>query len=339
MEDSHLALINAGTASDGNPVSLFAVLDGHCGRRVADLGTHFLPEALLSRPTLGTDNATAFVEAVIQTDRAIFQQMGRTDGGSTLIAALVHNRMLFVANLGDARAVLYDGSTIAMSTDHKPTDTLEQQRIVRCGSFVHFGRVGACLAVSRALGDFEFKFNGNRYGTEKEFAVGNVPDICQINITDSTQFLILACDGLWDVCSNEESTAFVNSFVASADTKDFNRTLNLCATQLAIHAVERGSMDNVTVLIVWFHDPPVTLAPTTSPTAQPSSVVNGNPSAYGGYSVGSSNPNPSTPKAGLGRPPSQGTRANSVGAGFSRTAPMGVANRLPSLATPKRGNL
>ena len=312
MEDAHLAWINAGNASDGQPVSLFAVLDGHCGRRVADLGSHFLPEAVLSRPSLGTDNATALVEAVVQTDKAIFQQMGRADGGSTLIAALIHNRMLFIANLGDAREVLYDGTTIAMSVDHKPTDAAEQQRIIRCGSFVHFGRVGACLAVSRALGDYEFKFSSSRYGTEKEFAVSHIPDIRQINITDTTKFLILACDGLWDVCSNEEATAFVNSFMSSADTRDFQKALNLCSSQLAMHAVERGSMDNVTVLLLWFHQP-----------EQSTSTM-----------VASSNSRPASNQTN-GIPP----RASS-GVNLTRTAPVGT--RLPSLggSTPKtRGNL
>merc|ERR1711991_811723 len=67
------------------------------------------------------------------------------------------------------------------------------------------GRVGGCLAVSRALGDFEFKFNGLQY-VHREYQVSNVADIRSINITDATQFLILACHGR-RITSREPSTA------------------------------------------------------------------------------------------------------------------------------------
>lgn len=74
--------------------------------------------------------------------------------------------MLYVACLGDARAVLYDGkTTIAMSEDHKPHNSKESNRITRCGGFVQFGRVCGVLAVSRALGDFEFKFPASDVNT------------------------------------------------------------------------------------------------------------------------------------------------------------------------------
>lgn len=252
MEDAHLTMLDVPIA-DGSTMSLFAVLDGHCGRRVADLGIHYLPECLFAHPLLGQNNAAALVESVLQTDKAVFRQMGHTDGGSTLTAAVVHNRMLFVANLGDARAVLFDGNAaVPMSIDHKPMDAAEQQRIVRCGGMVHFGRVNGCLAVSRALGDFEFKFSSPRY-PNKEFQVSNIADIRQINLTDATKFLILACDGLWDVLSNDDAAAYVNNFLNAADLRDLTRALTLCAQQLCQYAVEQGSMDNVSVVIVYLH--------------------------------------------------------------------------------------
>lgn len=52
------------------------------------------------------------------------------------------------------------------------------------------GRVSGQLAVSRALGDLELKSEG----------LSNVPDYEQFEVTSRTQMLIIASDGLWDVC-------------------------------------------------------------------------------------------------------------------------------------------
>ena len=268
MEDAHV--VKAGKAGD-DAVMLFAILDGHCGRHVADLGAQMLPGFVLSHAALGQNNALALVDSIIQTDQAIFQQIGRSDGGSTLICALVHKQMLFVACLGDARAVVCDGNeAMAMSQDHKPTDVGELQRITRCGGFVQFGRVAGCLAVSRALGDYEFKLNGTRF-VQHEFVVSNVADVRQINITDATRFIILACDGLWDVYTNEDAVQFVSSYLSRSTQPG---TLTQCATQLANHAIDKGSMDNVSVMIVLFHEPPKGRDPPTPTASVGSASIN-----------------------------------------------------------------
>lgn len=259
MEDAHFAHINVKEV-DGEKVSIFGILDGHCGRRVADLGAQYYPDFVLSHPELGKNTPCALVDAGIRTDHKVFQQIHRQDGGSTLIAAIVRGKSVSVSCIGDARSVISDGGrAVAMSIDHKPTDPAEQQRVARCGGMVHFGRVGGCLAVSRALGDFEFKFNGMHYA-HKEYQVSNVADVRTINLTDSSQFLILACDGLWDVMNNDEAVAWVSDYIARAvdttrsSTIDRNKILTQCSQALAETAVSRGSMDNVSVTIVAFHE-------------------------------------------------------------------------------------
>ena len=263
MEDAHFAYLKAKEV-DRQPLSIFGVLDGHCGRRVADLGAQFIPSDFIAHPQAGKNNADALIETIIRSDHKIFHTIGRQDGGSTAIVAVVHGRQLSVACLGDARAVLCDGNTaIPMSIDHKPGDPGEQQRIVRCGGVVHFGRVGGCLAVSRALGDFEFKFNGPRM-QQREFQVSNVPDVRQYTITDSSNYLILACDGLWDVMTNEEAVSWVNAHLQKINEKDvvvnsrggMDRTklLRQCAQELALAAIRKGSQDNVSVTLIAFHE-------------------------------------------------------------------------------------
>lgn len=322
MEDEHFCSLYSATVRD-QPVSFLGILDGHCGRRVAELGSKCLPSFFLAHKALGDNNALAMVETIMQADRSIYQTLtGKTtgssrgvnnnnffsdsapSGGSTLICAAVHGRMLYVACLGDARAVLLDGkTTIAMSEDHKPQNMKESKRIQRCGGFVQFGRVCGVLAVSRALGDFEFKSaSSNRSGSsrgggpnasfnrsfgygggpqrlamgenpsasQQELMVSNVADVRQLALTDDTKFLILACDGLWDVVSNEEATQFVKDFLSyTPEVNDvlvlsgrrprptpavIQRVLSNCSQKLAEFAVDRGSTDNVSVVLLFFHD-------------------------------------------------------------------------------------
>ena len=126
------------------------------------------------------------------------------------------------ANSGDSRSVLsYQGFGKAMSHDHKPTNVKESERITSAGGYVEFGRVNGAythllrcmvglirwthpdirtsplftgnLALSRAIGDFEFKQN---YGLEPEKQIVTAdPDIEVHRIDGEEEFLVLACDG------------------------------------------------------------------------------------------------------------------------------------------------
>lgn len=406
MEDEHFCKLHGKVVREQS-VSFLGILDGHCGKRVADLGAKVLPEMFFSHEAIGENNALAMVECILQADHSIYHTLsgkpdrgngrygpftgGRTSssaygghyshfsesapsGGSTLICAAVHGRMLYVACLGDARAVVLDGKiTIPMSEDHKPQNTKEIQRIQRCGGFVQFGRVCGVLAVSRALGDFEFKSaptgghdysglnpirgsspgrNALPYGRESgpnsphnsfssaELMVSNVADVRQMALTDDSKFLILACDGLWDVVSNEEATQFVQDFLTyTPEVNDVlvlsgkrpkpsssvvHRVLCNCSQKLAEFAVDRGSTDNVSVMVLFFHDVVETvvgfshmypqnlsfpssvdsLSPYSSPSLQRRKKKNAKEELESVYSSTSSLFAPSTPLQGvLGRIP------------------------------------
>jgi len=83
----------------------------------------------------------------------------RDPSGCTAVAALLtHDNKIYVANAGDSRSVLgVKGEVKPLSFDHKPTNDSERERIRSAGGYVEFGRVNGNLALSRALGDFEFK--------------------------------------------------------------------------------------------------------------------------------------------------------------------------------------
>lgn len=78
--------------------------------------------------------------------------------GSTAVCVFISPEYFYIANCGDSRAILCRKGVPAVSTiDHKPTMESERKRIREAGGSVMIGRVNGSLAVSRALGDFEYK--------------------------------------------------------------------------------------------------------------------------------------------------------------------------------------
>ena len=69
----------------------------------------------------------------------------------------------------------------------------EKARIVAAGGFVDFGRVNGNLALSRAIGDFEFKKNPEL--PPEHQIVTAFPDVSEHDIAANDEFLVLACDG------------------------------------------------------------------------------------------------------------------------------------------------
>ena len=96
--------------------------------------------------------------------------------------------------------------------DHKPYNEVEQRRIEAAGGTVTMRRVNGDLAVSRALGDFTYKHATHLPATQQQ--VSPEPEIHVEARTEQDQFVVLACDGIWDVMSNEEVAAFLLEKIA-----------------------------------------------------------------------------------------------------------------------------
>jgi len=126
-------------------------------------------------------------------------------------------------------------------------------------------RVNGTHALSRAIGDLELKQNPVLKLADQ--AISNSPDFIEHPITDKETFLILACDGivfmqipdilvripnncplfylgLWDVMTNQEAVSFVQEHL------ERETDLDIVATNIAQHALDLGSLDNVSVCIV-----------------------------------------------------------------------------------------
>lgn len=221
---------------------LFAVFDGHGGKSAAAwCGEHF-PDLLLKN--MSNDAKTAVAEIFDQTFTEADSFLNAAHGifsGCTAVVSFLRAetrgdkqvRVLYTANAGDARAVLLrDGKAIRLSYDHKGTDPAEQQRVKDAGGFVLNDRVNGMLAITRALGDAEMKdfIAGRPYTTETLLEIPR----------DS--LLILACDGLWDVCSDQEACDLIK------DMDDPQKAADL----LVEYAIKNDSYDNLSVLVIKF---------------------------------------------------------------------------------------
>ncbi|KAH0512195.1 Protein phosphatase 1L [Microtus ochrogaster] len=163
-------------------------------------------------------------------------------GGTTCLIALLSDKDLTVANVGDSRGVLCDkdGNAIPLSHDHKPYQLKERKRIKRAGGFISFNgswRVQGILAMSRSLGDYPLK-NLN--------VVIPDPDILTFDLDKlQPEFMILASDGLWDAFSNEEAVRFIKERL---DEPHFG------AKSIVLQSFYRGCPDNITVMVVKFRN-------------------------------------------------------------------------------------
>ncbi|ODV92607.1 hypothetical protein CANCADRAFT_89983 [Tortispora caseinolytica NRRL Y-17796] len=146
-------------------------------------------------------------------------------------------RTLVVANVGDARCVLSrQRKSHRLTYDHKPCDTAEYRRIVNSGGKVTDGRVSGLLGVTRAIGDAQL-------GS----LVPALPFVSDICLTEQDEFLILACDGLWDVMCDQYAVDYVHKSL-----QKFHASPKKAAQSLVKHALSLGSTDNISVMIVKF---------------------------------------------------------------------------------------
>ena len=163
--------------------------------------------------------------------------------GSVVNVCVLWSGSIFCANLGDARAVLASGTEL--SVDHKPGS--ESDRITASGGSVVNGRVNGRLAVSRAIGDFEFKNS-----VPEKSLVSPIPEIRIHRIMPTDDFLIIACDGLFDVMSSAEAIEFVHKRVEAFTKRNEEPDARQIAIDLVTESVmKRNTHDNVTVLIVF----------------------------------------------------------------------------------------
>lgn len=134
-------------------------------------------------------------------DMGFASDEGKSYAGCTASVLLVTRTDIYCANAGDSRTVLCKkGKAKDLSEDHKPDLPSERNRIERANGYVEEKRVNGMLALSRALGDFEYK--SNPLLKPQDQIVTAFPEITIEKLTNDCDFIICACDGIWDCMSS-----------------------------------------------------------------------------------------------------------------------------------------
>ncbi|OIW21440.1 hypothetical protein TanjilG_03540 [Lupinus angustifolius] len=170
--------------------------------------------------------------------------------GSTACVALIRNNQLFVSNAGDSRCVIsMNGQAYNLSRDHKPDLEIEKERIIKAGGFIHAGRINGSLNLARAIGDMEFKQN-KFLSAEKQIVTAN-PDTNTVDLCDEHEFMVLACDGIWDCLSSQQLVDFVHQelLLGTKLSVVCERVLDRC---LAPSITIGAGCDNMTMVLVQF---------------------------------------------------------------------------------------
>uniref|UniRef100_A0A8C6KFE9 Protein phosphatase, Mg2+/Mn2+ dependent, 1Ba n=1 Tax=Nothobranchius furzeri TaxID=105023 RepID=A0A8C6KFE9_NOTFU len=251
MEDAHTAVLGLQTPGMSS-WSFFAVYDGHAGSRVANYCSKHLLEHIITAsfgaedtqgPQVGPDSSIGDSQASVPPAVEAVKTGIRTG----FLKIDEHMRSFSDLRNGLDRS----GSTaVCYSTlDHKPCNPRERERIQNAGGSVMIQRVNGSLAVSRALGDYDYKCVDGKGPTEQ--LVSPEPEVVvMVRAPELDQFIILACDGIWDVMSNEELCEFVKSRLEVCDDleKVCNEVVDTC--------LHKGSRDNMSMVLVCLPNAP-----------------------------------------------------------------------------------
>ncbi|XP_017066299.1 probable protein phosphatase 2C T23F11.1 [Drosophila eugracilis] len=208
MEDAHTHILSL---PEDPQAAFFGVYDGHGGAQVAKCAAKHLHKFVTERPEYHTNNvAVALKRGFLDFDREMLHNgsFGEQSAGSTAVVVLIRERRLYCANAGDSRAIAcVAGVVVPLSSDHKPNNAGETSRILAGGGWVEFNRVNGNLALSRALGDFIYKKNTHK--SPEDQIVTACPDVEIRDINEDWEFVLLACDGIWDVMTSATACQFV----------------------------------------------------------------------------------------------------------------------------------
>jgi len=261
MEDAHAAVLDLQPLEAGEElkpaasdvrISYFGVYDGHGGDKVAIYTGEHLHQIIAKQESFKKkDFEQALKDGFLAIDRAILSDPKYEDevSGCTASVGIITNNKIYVGNAGDSRSVLgIKGRAKPLSFDHKPQNEGEKARICAAGGFVDFGRVNGNLALSRAIGDFEFKKSADL--PPEQQIVTAYPDVISHDLGEDDEFLVIACDGIWDCQSSQAVVEFVRRGIAAK--QDLHAICeNMMDNCLASNSETGGvGCDNMTMVVI-----------------------------------------------------------------------------------------
>lgn len=243
-EDRHNVILNInGTNTNLNPINLLGIYDGHGGSWVSKYLEENIPNYYMNKKFVPPFNEEFHIKVFQLIQSQLLKNNLGYSNGSTCLLNLMYkyndNIFMNIVNLGDSRMCIVDinGISKSVTKDHKPDDTFEEKRLTKMGGEIYKDSDGVVrigdLSLSRAFGD----------GDNAPY-ISQEPDIFIKKITPQTKYIIMACDGLWDIIDSEDLGKIINKIYKKKPNTD-----NL-AVELAQYALDQGSGDNVSVIAI-----------------------------------------------------------------------------------------
>jgi protein phosphatase 2C family protein 2/3 len=264
-------------------LGLFGVFDGHGGAHVANFCARHLPREMEAAGWRGRsvaealhesfhslDNSlqdSAFSEELMSCGASSSDQPAHSCGCTAAACCVMRTGEVIVANAGDCRVVLSrQGVAQDLSQDHKPNLPKEHARIRNAGGQLTEKatgkrrktiRINGGLNVSRTIGDHKYKQNESLPPNSQ--MVSCTPDMMTFRRSPQDEFMVIACDGVWDVLSSQQVVDAVRRHLPALhdgrrDPSDVaEEVLDMCLSPNLSWTDGIGG-DNMTLMIIVFTD-------------------------------------------------------------------------------------
>ena len=239
-EDAHNRIINLNGEFDKNKnlINFFGIYDGHGGNKVSKFLEKNMPKIYLNKNLTFPLSKQQHYKIFNDLQKKIIETKDGFESGSTSLICIFYryNDDLYIntLNLGDCRCVfVYNDDKIkVITTDHKPNEINEKKRIKNLGGKIWKDEENTFrikeLSVSRCFGD-----------NDTAPYISQQPDITIHKITNNLKYIVLGCDGLYDVINNDEIPELLKNFKG----KNY-------AVELVKYVINKGTTDNVSVIVI-----------------------------------------------------------------------------------------
>lgn len=253
-QDNHDNQNNKNNLDNTAKVNYYGIYDGHGGSFVSKFLSNNLPQFFISKGvTYPLD--VAYVNKIYdEIQKTLFTKHKKesTECGSTCLVVCHFKdangqEYINVMNTGDCRSVMCRGGIATpLTLDHKPDWPYEKSRILKLGGKITKKKNSDTyriddLSVSRAFGDL----SSSKYVTHR-------PDVYKYKLTKQDKFIIIACDGLWDVMSSYDAVDYVLKNCYDTDMKRINQKVNISRKLAETAIIDLDCGDNVTCIVVFF---------------------------------------------------------------------------------------
>lgn len=244
----------------------FAIFDGHGGKNCSLFLQQNFHTYIKNFTNEDINKAVSECENDFFSKHAFNEKGELVDrSGSCAVFVIVTNdNKGIISNIGDSRCVIINkDNEITFSTrDHKPSDKGEHDRIIKAGGSVYQNPMTypvvqngelikngphrilpGRLSVSRSIGDAEAK--DPRFGGNENVLI-STPEIYNINAINDNRYIILGCDGIFDVLTNDE----LIFCVTLAEKHSRENVAGTAADYILKSAMLKESFDNISVIVI-----------------------------------------------------------------------------------------